>query len=230
MQMGRDGMAGVQWSGGKLTRSQFGAAMRHNEKEERLKREHGNEDIDKSVTHLNYSVKGLSYDERLQKLDKRLSEIDTGRRSSGKNARVVAQSLIGYVPQEVEAQGRDAVREWVSGFCGCVADQVGEENIIDCDVHFDEQHEYVDPDTSEIVMSRVHAHLTFVPVVTEEERQIKEQKLDENGEPERDARGKIRYRVVGRETVKLDRPKLAAKQVASRANITRLNKSVDDMT
>ena len=223
-------MAGVQWSGGKLTRSQFGAAQRHNEKEERLKRKHSNEDIDKSETGRDWSVNGLSYKERMQKLDNRLSEIDMGRKSRGKNQRVVAQSLLGYVPPEIEAQGGDAVREWVMGFYACVAEQVGEENIIDADVHCDERHEYVDPDTGEVVMSRIHVHLVFVPVVTEEVRQIKEQKLDENGEPERDARGKIRYRVTGREKVQLDKPKLNAKQVAARANITRLNKSVDDMT
>ena len=223
-------MAGVQWSGGKLTRSQFGAAQRHNEKEERLKSKHSNEDIDKSETERNWSVNGLSYKERMQKLDNRLSEIDTGRKARGKNQRVVAQSLLGYVPPEIEAQGEDALREWVMGFYACVAEQVGEENIIDADVHCDEQHEYVDPDTGEIVMSRIHVHLVFVPAITEEERQIKEQKLDENGEPERDARGKIRYKVVGREKVQLDKPKLNAKQVAARANITRLNTAVDDMT
>ena len=242
-------MAGVQWSGGKLTRGALFGALMHDDREQRLMHEHSNEDIDLSLTPGNWSVLRRGYAEKLRYFEQRMSEVEYGRESSGSNERVVAHDLIVYCPPEVEAQGMKAVRKFMRFAYGTLAELVGVENVIDMDVHVDEKHPYVDPDTGEIVMSRIHGHFKFMPVVTEKDvrRRERVQAKDDAGNPifetvtdedgtvhqepvwERDARGKIKRRGGKVEHVRLETPELNESAVATRANMRAANDAMDAM-
>jgi len=155
-------MAAAQWKGGKCKSIQQAKAFfRHNDEERRKESQHSNPHIDKSKTHLNFSYKGLSYEELCNAFDKRLSEIDIGRQSSGKNARTVMQSIIIYAPKDLP---EDKQRDWFMD-AGKVCEAHFGKNFLDLKVDFDEQHEYMDHDTHEMVMSRNHGHLSTVPEV-----------------------------------------------------------------
>jgi hypothetical protein len=44
-------------------------------------------------------------------------------------------------------------------------DEFGRDNFIDGQIHYDEEHEYIDAKTHERVMSRVHGHFSIVPEI-----------------------------------------------------------------
>lgn len=242
-------MAGVQWSGGKLTRAEMHATLLHDSKDTRLEHIHSNEDIDPKKTPDNWSVLGRTYSQKIAFFNERMSQIDVGRESSGSNERVVCQDLIIYCPPEIEAQGMKAVRKFFKFVYKTLGELVGVENVLDVDVHVDEQHYYVDPDTGEMVRSRIHGHMAFIPVVSEKDvrRREKVQATDDDGnlifetvtdedgnehqEPvwERTKAGKIKRRDCGVEHVVLDVPQLNVSQVATRASMTRANKLMDEM-
>ena len=242
-------MAGVQWSGGSMTRRKMHGTLLHNSKDTRLEHQHTNEDIDPSRTHLNWSVLGRTYAQKLSFYEQRMSEVEYGRESSGKNERIVAHDLIIYCPPEVEAQGMKAVRRFFKFTYATLAELVGVENVIDLDVHLDEQHDYVDPDTKEIVHSRIHGHFTFIPTVTEKDVRVREkvQAKDADGNPlfetvtdkdgtehqepvwERDKAGRIKRRGSKVRHVRLDMPELNDSAVATRDNIIRSNELMDAM-
>lgn len=242
-------MAGVQWSSGSMTRREMHGTLMHNSKDTRLEHQHTNEDIDPTKTPDNWSVLGRTYDEKVAFVNARLSQVDCGRQSSGKNERIVAHDLIIYCPPEVEARGMGAVHEFFQGAYEALCTLVGAENVIDFDVHVDERHDYVDPDTGEVVRSRIHGHLSFVPVVTEKDVRVREkvQAKDDDGnllfetvtdddgtthdEPvwERDRKGRIKRRGGKVQHVRLDTPELNDSAVATRDNITRSNQLMDEM-
>ena len=222
-------MAGVQWTGGKLTATAFRGDLLHNSKDTRPRHSHTNDDIDPTRTCLNWSVLGRTYDEKMAFFNRRMGEVALTKQARGKQERVVAQSLIVYCPTEVEAMGMDSVRDFFQGACDVLSKLVGVENVVDMDVHVDEKHNYVDPDTKETVESRIHGHFVFIPVVDEKVKTIREPVTDENGEPVRDKRGRIKRRTVGKEVVKLDVPEVQANQVATRANMRRANEAMDAM-
>lgn len=163
-----------------------------------------------------------------------------GRVSSGKNARKVVQDCIIYCPQEFEAQGRDAVRRIFTGAVAAMNGILGEENFIDCDVHFDEQHAYLDPLKREIVTSRIHGHATHVMAVdygiVEKKEKVFEtdddgnKKFDENGDPipVRGAGGRIKWKKVGEERVEYDTPHLNGNLFSSPGRIRATTKAVDE--
>lgn len=156
-------MAAPQWSGGKCKSVQQAKAFfRHNDSERRKETQHTNPHIDKSKTHLNFSVKGLTYEQRCAAYDKRMGEIDQGRTSSGKNARTVMQSVILYPPAGL-VDDKDKLREWFYR-AGEVAEARFGKNMIDMAVDFDEVHQYRDKD-GQLRMSLEHGHLWLTPEV-----------------------------------------------------------------
>lgn len=155
-------MAAAQWKGGKSKSVQHVKAMfRHNDPEQRLQHEHTNPHVGASSAENNFNYRGLNYAGMCRAYDKRMSEIDQGKPSSGKNARVVMQSVILYPPAGLTDEA-DVVR-WFRRAGDMLAEKYGD-NFIEMSAHFDEQHEYRN-EAGELVKSRPHAHACILPVV-----------------------------------------------------------------
>lgn len=158
-------MAGVQWTGENAkakTKQAVKALFRHNDKDERRKHEHSNPHIGCSSDEHNFNYRGLDYRGMCEAFDRRLAELDVGRESSGKNARTIMQSLIVYCPEGITDDLQKV--EWFRAVGDLLAERYGK-NLIEFSVHFDEVHEYVDPETKEKVESRVHGHADITPEV-----------------------------------------------------------------
>lgn len=134
------------------------AMMRHSEKEERLKHEHANPDLDKDCTCLNSSRYGLSYDEMCNKYDRRIADLDATTNTNFRSDRVTMFSLEFTVPEGVPPWQEN---EFLARVEDLIADRYGERNIIDSERHMDEKHAYLDH--GEEKMSRAHAHVFVVP-------------------------------------------------------------------
>lgn len=155
-------MAGIQWSGGKLKGSaEVKANFRHNDKSERMRREHSNPDINLAETQNNFSYRGLSYYQKCKQYDERLSELEQGRQATGKNARVTMQSLVIYAPKDLP---QERIKDWFQAVGKILEDKYGRD-FIEMDVHMDEIHDYIDPSSGEVVTSRAHGHAALIPEV-----------------------------------------------------------------
>lgn len=155
-------MAAPQWTGGKSKSVQHAKAMfRHNDPEQRLEHEHTNPHVGASSAKNNFNFRGLDYAGMCRAYDKRMAEIDQGKGGSGKNARVVMQSVILYPPAGLQDEA-DMVR-WFKRAGEILQEKYGD-NLIEMSAHFDEQHEYRD-EAGELVRSRPHAHACLVPEV-----------------------------------------------------------------
>lgn len=157
-------MAAPQWSGGKCKSVQAAKAYcRHNDKDRRQEMKHANPHIDKAMTKYNFSYRGLSYGQLCEAFDDRMASVEVGRQSSGKNARVVMQSVIIYPPAAL-VDDKDKLRSWFMD-AGKVLEQQFGNNFLDMQVDFDENHEYIDASTKEKRMSREHGHARLFPEV-----------------------------------------------------------------
>lgn len=155
-------MAAPQWKGGKCKSVQkVKAFFRHNDKDRRMEGQHTNPHIDKSKTKDNFTYRGLSYKEMCDVFDRLLSSVDVGRESTGKNARVLMQSVILYPPRGLT---RAQEIEWFMEAGKVLEDRYGE-NLIEIQFDMDEEHEYIDPQTKEKVISRNHGHARLFPNV-----------------------------------------------------------------
>lgn len=156
-------MASAKFEGGKCKGSiKVKAFFRHDEKEQRLSHEHTNEHIDKSRTHLNTSAYGLSYIEACMKYDKRIAELDATTNTNMRKDRVTMQSIEIPVPEGLAYISQQAFFDNVKEI---LCTMFGEINLIEAFYHYDEEHEYIDPETKEKKMSRNHGHYNFVPEV-----------------------------------------------------------------
>ena len=155
-------MASVKWDGGKYKgATEAKAHFHHNEKEQREQtREHSNKDIDRSRTHLNFSVVGRSYAERCQMYDKAIAEAATHSKRKLRADAVTCLGLCTYAPAELTDE---QCPEWFGKVHGIMVDMFGVENVIDTDVHRDEIHGYYDSENGEWTMSRAHAHTNVIP-------------------------------------------------------------------
>lgn len=157
-------MSAPQWKGGKCKSIQQAKAwLSHNDKERREEHGHKNTDIRKDLTHLNFSYRGLSYDQLCNALDEKLDSVDMGRQSSGKNARVVMQSVILYPPRAL-VEDPSRLREWFERAGDVLNERYGD-NFLDMQVDFDEIHEYIDPETRSARMSMPHGHVRLFPEI-----------------------------------------------------------------
>lgn len=156
-------MAGTQFTGGKCKGAgQAKAMLRHDDKEMRKVSEHSNADIDKTRTKQNFSIKGLSYEEKCKFYDERIRSLDDSTNTNKRKDRVTMQSMIVYVPAGLS--DADVVK-WCRRASEILEKKYGAENHIDSDVHLDERHIYYDPEQDAEVMSRVHMHCNYIPEV-----------------------------------------------------------------
>lgn len=159
------------------------ALLRHDEREKReAAKEHRNYHIDKSKTHLNYSMIGRTYTERCNIYDNALqsalsvaaNNVETYVPKKGKNAgktmqrkkgklrkdAVTALDMYTTVPADLPECEYD---RWLRAVHDIEVEFFGAENVIDSDVHYDEVHEYFDTWLKKWTLSRVHMHTTVIP-------------------------------------------------------------------
>ena len=156
-------MASVDWqkhSGGTSVKAQF----RHCDKDERLKAEHANEEIDKSLTHKNLSFGAFNgdyksichaYDERIKYIDEH-----AGLKKKPRKDRVTCMSWSISCPA---GMSDDMAFKWFTDVYDLLNTEYSD--VLGASAHFDEVHEYVDASTGETAMSRPHMHVFVLPVV-----------------------------------------------------------------
>ena len=156
-------MASVDWkkhSGGTSVKAQF----RHCDKDERLKAEHANEEIDKSLTYKNLSFgvfqgdyKSIchAYDERIKYIDEH-----AGLKKKPRKDRVTCMSWSISCPA---GMSDDMASKWFTDVYDLLNTEYSD--VLGASAHFDEVHEYVDASTGETAVSRPHMHVFVLPVV-----------------------------------------------------------------
>lgn len=164
-------MAGVQWTGGKFKKFEAKRQFMHCDNEERLKRSHSNEEINKDKTQLNISAFELNYEQTCEKYDKRLKPIidatikkqlekANGKKTLRKDAVLLVCPIV-YVPNELNDEQK---REFINHTFDYFKSRYGD-NFINGYAHFDEQHTYIDPTTKKERLSQVHIHNFIVPEI-----------------------------------------------------------------
>ena len=156
-------MASVDWqkhSGGTSVKAQF----RHCDKDERLKAEHANEEIDKSLTYKNLSFGAFNgdyksichaYDERIKYIDEH-----AGLKKKPRKDRVTCMSWSISCPA---GMSDDMASKWFTDVYDLLNTEYSD--VLGASAHFDEVHEYVDASTGETAVSRPHMHVFVLPVV-----------------------------------------------------------------
>lgn len=139
------------------------AALRHNDTspERRAVAAHGNKHIDAAKSHLNVNLTGDTYAERCAKYDARIAELDAQPGANKRKDRVTGQLIETPVPAGLP---REKYNEFLRRVLELQVEMYGAENLISADIHWDEEHEYLDAETGEKRMSRVHLQSVFVPV------------------------------------------------------------------
>jgi hypothetical protein len=137
------------------------AVLRHCDKEERLTTQnHTNSEIQKSRTSSNRQMKG-NYKETCKRFDERIDFLDSLEGANKRKDRVIMFSLDIPVPKDMKPEHYD---EWFLKVRKEVVKQYGCDNVLQMYVHKDEQHEYVNAETKQECVSRVHAHIPVIPV------------------------------------------------------------------
>ncbi len=158
-------MASCKFEGGKYkTSSEVKAHFRHNDidPEKRKIAKKKNKDIDLEKCKDNFNILGLSYEERCKKYDDRIHYLDSHGNTNKRKDRVTAQCIEIPVPAGLP---RDKYHDWFLRIAELMQAKYGEENFIDADIHYDEEHSYRDPETKELVASRVHGHYMIIPEI-----------------------------------------------------------------
>lgn len=158
-------MASAKFEGGKYhTATEVKAHLRHDDitPEEREIAARNNPHIDITKSHLNKSLLGLTYVQMCEKYDKRISALDETTNKNKRKDRVTLQNIEVPVPEGLD---RKNYNRWFIKVAEIMCSMYGSENFIDGQIHYDEEHEYIDAETHEKRMSRVHMHASIVPEV-----------------------------------------------------------------
>lgn len=158
-------MASCKFEGGKFKNaSEVKAHFRHNDIDPKKRKiaKKKNKDIDLMKCKNNFNILGLSYEERCKKYDDRIKYLDSHGNTNKRKDRVTAQCIEIPVPAGLP---RDRYHDWFMRIAELLRVKYGEENFIDADIHYDEEHEYRDPETRELVISRVHGHYMIIPEI-----------------------------------------------------------------
>lgn len=149
-------MASVDFKKCKAGTGDAGALLRHCDAQERLKHEHGNEHIDKSLTPGNRQG-ARNYRQTMAALRDRLAELDAVPGANRRKDRVECFFLEIPVPAGHDPQrfAEMAVRE--------ITDMYGERNVLNWYMHVDEVHTYLDH--GEERTSLCHIHVPVVPEI-----------------------------------------------------------------
>lgn len=141
------------------------AIIQHCDKEERLRHEHRNRDIDKTKTANNLTFyPELDYKATMQRFKDRIAYLDNTTNTNKRKDRTEAFALNIPIPVK-EGEALD-YRNIMDDVMGVVTEFVGsEDNIINAYLHADEIHDYIDPTTHEKRTSLAHIHTTVIPEI-----------------------------------------------------------------
>ena len=183
-------MSSVKFEGGKSKGNQQASAyLRHNaptpENRARVKqaKEEAGEycHIDTDKSRANYSLimeadkagkvvnittnHGEEYGEAWARYKARLDEIDNSPLNTNKRRdRVTMLSLEIPTPEALSGEEQaERRREWFKGVARIIAEKYGVNNVVQCVVHEDETHAYIDAETHEERTSREHMHISIIP-------------------------------------------------------------------
>jgi len=138
------------------------AKIRHDDKEQRLKTEHTNPHIDKSMTSKNLSFYGRSYADVCSRYDSIISDCDSKPNANKRSDRVTNVCVEIPVPDNLKPQDEER-------FFRCAGVELckfyGDEALLEGYFHVDEKHEYFDAQEKRFRVSRNHATFRFVPLV-----------------------------------------------------------------
>lgn len=150
-------MASVDWK--KLhSPEEVKRIMGHNDRDLRLKSNHANENIDKDMT--KYNLQNCDYATACERYDERIAYLDSKPKSNKRKDRTTAISLIVPIPEGVP---NAKIGEFANKCNRMFAKRFGLENMISCNVHVDEVHDYIDSNTKQTRTSMRHMHVIFVP-------------------------------------------------------------------
>lgn len=158
-------MASAKFQGGKYhTATEVKAHFRHDDisVESRKVASRGNPNIDIAKSHMNKSLLGLTYEQMCEKYDERIAQLDATTNTNHRKDRVTLQNIEIPVPRELN---RNLYNKWFCKVAEILCRVYGSENFIDGQIHYDEEHKYIDAETEELVTSRVHAHFSIVPEI-----------------------------------------------------------------
>ena len=149
----------------KVKQPELKALLRHCDKNERLKAEHSNEDINKEMTWKNAQFCG-SYEEVCNYFDDILRELDSKPKANTRYDRVVAYAIEGTLPEPDEEKDTQKQRDaWIAGIEKVIKREYPEMVVLAKYIHYDEVHEYINPENGERVFSRPHVHMYVMPVI-----------------------------------------------------------------
>lgn len=149
----------------KIKQHELKALLRHCDKNERLKVEHSNEDINKEMTWKNAQFCG-SYEEVCNYFDDILRELDSKPKANTRYDRVVAYAIEGTLPEPDEEKDTQKQRDaWIAGIEKVIKREYPEMVVLAKYIHYDEVHEYINPENGERVFSRPHVHMYVMPVI-----------------------------------------------------------------
>lgn len=141
----------------KMTLQRASSMNVHLGKQERMEHEHSNKHIDKTLSHMNYTIGCDDYSDALQRMKDRTKEVDAIQPPKRLvKDRVVSCMLEIPCPLQLQEQGKDA--QFFQTMYNVVKDYFGAENVHGAFVHLDEQHEYVGKDGNDYISLR-HAHV-----------------------------------------------------------------------
>lgn len=119
--------------------------------------------IDPAKSHLNKSLTGYTYEQAFTRYKSRIAELDEAPDANNKRKdRVTLQAIEVPVPADLS---RDKYNDFMQRVLDIMVTMYGAENLVDANIHWDEEHEYIDSSTSANRTSRVHGHFDFVPAV-----------------------------------------------------------------
>jgi len=157
-------MASCKFEGGKMHGASASKAMlRHSDitKESRAIAAKENPHINTSKSHLNKSIDGLTLEQKYDKYNKRIAELDATTNTNKRKDRVTMQNIEVPVPKDLD---RKNYNKWFLRVATILGDTYGYENMIDGgSIHYDEEHEYINSETKKREMSRVHCHYSVIP-------------------------------------------------------------------
>lgn len=155
-------MASCDWKKFK-SKTEVKAMFRHCESEERMKRVHANKQIDKSRTYLNLSFGAFQngYGQVSNMYDEYIDRLDALPNQNKRKDRVTCVGLEIPTPYGMDDQ---TARDWCKHVYKLLDKKYGK-RLIGGTVHFDEVHEYRDPESKGIRKSRPHLHCYVIPEI-----------------------------------------------------------------
>ena len=139
--------------------------LAHCDAELRTKSEHSNKHINKELTYKNIQIGG-SYEEVRKRFEDTLTELDSRPRANKRIDRTCAYAIVGPLPEPDESKDTERQRNaWIAGIEKILKADYPEAVFLAKYIHYDEVHDYINPETGEHVMSRPHMHMYVMPVI-----------------------------------------------------------------